>query len=107
MFLSHERDPLPQITYFLRCEVTGLTKIGRTSVGHEESPIDAALDRARQIQYVSPTRLELVGVSDLPERYFHRLFRSARRHGEWFDLPRDTPWPESLVPNYRDLGVIE
>ena len=72
-----------EVVYFIS-DPEGLTKIGKTNDLER---------RFRNIQAMSPKVLEvryriLVDPRDVfeTERYFHKLFRGKRKHGEWFDL---------------------
>lgn len=66
--------------YFVRCEASGLTKIGTAS-----DPIR----RLKEIQSMSGSTLRVMsllpgGVRD--ETSWHRIFAPFRQHGEWFSL---------------------
>ena len=64
-------------TYVLQATGGGLVKIGRA-----RSPAD----RLRDIQAMSPVRLEIVAITDGQEleRRWHVQFYKQRVHGEWF-----------------------
>lgn len=67
--------------YFVRCDLTGLTKIGFTSRGMKE--------RMAALQCGSPTVLRVVGAREgeyLDEAAAHAFYQEKRRHGEWFLL---------------------
>ncbi len=68
-------------TYFLRCETTGLIKIGRARNVER---------RAMSIAYASPTKITLLGLirADV-EGDLHAEFADARIKGEWFRLDKD------------------
>jgi hypothetical protein len=69
--------------YFIRCDITGLVKIGTS--------FDPAT-RLRTLQCGSPTPLrierQVVGYL-LTEAALHERFAAQRRHGEWFSIGAD------------------
>jgi hypothetical protein len=81
--------------YFFRSAATGLTKIGQSArPGQRFQEIGAHLPD-----------LECVGCvcTDEPrwlERLFHGLFRSQRKHGEWFALDADDLAVIDSLPDY-------
>jgi hypothetical protein len=67
--------------YFIRDDVTGLTKVGWALNPQK---------RLANLQTGSPVPLRLLGSirgRRESEAYLHDLFAHARRHGEWFELP--------------------
>lgn len=86
--------------YYLKCEASGLTKIGKST---------NVFGRIRDIQRMGGMPLVLVallvGYTD-EERELHRLHASKRRHGEWFALdPEDVPDTEPAAQRF--LGPVE
>lgn len=69
----------PGYTYILRCDATGLVKIGKA-----KDPVE----RVRAIQAMSPTPLRAVALlaGGTAERNLHGICWPAHEHGEWFRL---------------------
>jgi hypothetical protein len=84
------------VIYFVRCDVTGLTKIGFTSRPMAE--------RLATLQVGSPTVLRVVGVREggfVDEAGAHAFHREKRRHGEWFALSDEDIERENLRPAHE------
>jgi hypothetical protein len=85
--------------YFLRCDLSGLTKIGRA-----EYPTRRVVD----IQRMSGSPLRVVAILDVPdfhEKRLHRRHAKVRTHGEWFALAeRDIPTTHPRFVRY--LGPV-
>lgn len=67
--------------YLIRCELTGLVKIGYTAAD--------AVKRMADLQVGSPTPLKLLDAlpgSRVTEKRLHAHFGADRQHGEWFRL---------------------
>lgn len=87
--------------YFVRCDVTGLTKIGYTA-----RPMN---ERLLELQCGSPTKLRVLGAREgapLDELAAHRYHHEKRRHGEWFALTDEDIERERLRPA-RDIEATE
>lgn len=85
-----ESESDPSFTYVLQAVGGGLVKIGRAMRPD---------DRIRDIQAMSPVKLQLIAIVPGPEleRRWHVEFRKARRHGEWFDA--------EVGDHFRALGA--
>lgn len=78
-------------TYFIRGQLSGLIKIGKSS-----NPISRLYD----LQVGSPDMLELIAVvAGDREQEYHDMFESSRSHGEWF-------FPEEVLKYLRDQNNI-
>lgn len=90
-----------QHTYIVRCDRTGLVKIGKSLESDE---------RLRNIQAMSPTPLRMIALlrGSKAERALHRDFHRLRDHGEWFNLPQ-APLTNLIVdaaPEYASHIVL-
>jgi hypothetical protein len=82
--------------YFVRCELTGLTKIGFTTRNSDV--------RLRESQTFAATPLRFL--VDTPgtkeqEKLLHEVFNGSRDHGEWF---RPSPELDDLIDSLVEAG---
>lgn len=83
-------------TYLMTCTKTGVFKIGKS-----KNPVN----RLKQIKTSNPF-IELYGITEIPEKKFHKKYKEYNIGGEWFEI-NDVKLKKDLFENFKPINLDE